>query len=122
MFHGGPTHSGAFASPELRAGTPQVALVVQEGGGSRTVVVDMKDAAGGSISWSASEGVSWINLVDGSGKTPDTLRFTINLSGLTIGTHSGSIAINSSFGKPSIAVTVRVVNDVSTVYLPSVER
>jgi hypothetical protein len=122
MFRGTPTHTGVFIPPALRASTAELVLFVESGAGDRILPVELKDAAEGAIDWTASKDKDWISLSDTSGKTPDTINVTIDPSGLALGSHSGSISFDSSFGKPTIDVTVRVVDEIFTVYLPSTRR
>jgi hypothetical protein len=122
MFRGSPAHTGVYNPPALRASTAELSLLVEQGASARTLRVELKDVAEGAIDWTASKDQSWISLSDASGTTPDTLNVTINPSNLALGVHTGSIAFDSSFGQPEIDVTVRVVDEVFTVYLPTTRR
>jgi hypothetical protein len=122
MFHGNPQHTGVFSSPALRASTASVALLTEQGGSSRTFRVDISDASGGAINWTASKNQSWITLSATSGTTPGGLNVTINPSGKNIGTYTGVLSLDSSFGSPDIDVTLIVADEVTSVYLPLTYR
>jgi hypothetical protein len=122
MFHGGPTHTGVAITPALRPSATGISQIVQQGASARTVHISIADAADGAINWTATDNQSWISLGDSNGTTPVTLDVTINPSALALGTHTGKISLNSSFGDPEIDVTVRVVDEVFTVYMPLAQR
>jgi hypothetical protein len=123
MFRGkDPTQIGIYFQPALRASATAISQIVKQGAQARTLHIAMTDAADGAIDWTATDDQSWISLSDTSGTTPATLDVTINPSALSLGTHTGKITFNSSLGKPEIDVTVRVVDEVFTVYLPNTQR
>ena len=122
MFHGGPTHTGLAITPALRSSAAGISQIVKQGASARTVHISIADAADGAINWTATDNQSWISLGDSNCTTPVTLDVTINPSALALGTHTGKITLNSSFGDPEIDVTVRVVDEVFTVYLPMSQR
>jgi hypothetical protein len=123
MFRGSdPRHTGIFAIPELRPSASGAALMVEPGGSARTFTLDLSDAAGGAIDWSATKNQSWISLSNTSGTTPDTLKITIDPSGKNLGTYTGAVSFSSSFGSPKIDVTLFVVDKVYDVYLPTLQR
>jgi hypothetical protein len=122
MFRGNPAHTGVYSPPALRPSATGISQIVEEGSSARTFHIGIKDAADGALDWTATDNQSWISLGDTSGTTPTTLDVTINPSALALGTHTGKITLNSSFGDPEINVTVRVVDEVFTVYLPLTQR
>jgi hypothetical protein len=122
MFRANANHTGVLSVPALRTSATAISQIVEQGASARTMHISVVDAAGGAIDWTATDNQSWISLGDTSGTTPSTLDVTINPSALALGTHTGSITFNSSFGQPDIDVTVRVVDEVFTVYLPMTQR
>jgi hypothetical protein len=122
MFHANPAHTGLYNPPALRASTAEIVVLVEPGASARTIRIELKDTAEGAIDWTASKNQSWISLSDTSGTTPDALNVTIDPSGKGLGTYTGSVSLSSSFGSPEIDITLRVVDEVSTIYLPSTRR
>jgi hypothetical protein len=122
MFRGNPEHTGVYTSPALRANTANLTLLTEEGSSSRTFRVDISDAAGGAINWTASKNQPWITLSATNGTTPSGLNVTINPSGKDIGTYTGALSLSSSFGAPKIDVTLIVADEVTSVYLPLAQR
>jgi hypothetical protein len=122
MFRGNPAHTGVLSVPALRSSATGISQIVEQGASARTVHISITDATNGALDWTATDNQSWISLGDTSGTTPATLDVTINPSALALGTHTGKVTLNSSFGDPEINVTVRVVDEVFTVYLPMSRR
>jgi hypothetical protein len=122
-FRGNPAHTGVYIPPALRTSTAEIVLLVESGASTQTVPIEVKDVSDGVINWTATKDQSWISLSDSSGKTPDTIDVTIDPSGKPVGSAStGSITFDSSFGKPAIDVTLRVVDEVFAIYLPVTRR
>lgn len=122
MFRGNPQHTGVYTAPALRANSTSMALLTEEGGPSRTFRVNISDAAGGAINWTASKNQPWITLSATNGTTPDGLNVTINPSGKDLGTYTGVLSLNSSFGAPEIDIILIVADEVTSVYLPLAQR
>jgi hypothetical protein len=68
---------------------------------------------GGTLAWTASASVNWIQLSAASGNAPATLSVTANVAGLAPGTYNGTVTVTSSGSQNSpvqLAVSLTVVS------------
>lgn len=83
----------------------------------------------GTLPWTASSSVSWLNLSATSGMAPTTIQVSVDTAALAVGVHTGQIQISSASaqGSPAIVPISLVVEANSTgnthhIYLPAVVR
>lgn len=104
-----PTLTVAPASIQFAASTTGVAPSPQS--------IQITNAGGGTLSWTATASASWLSVSAASGTAPSTLTVSVAPAGLTAGTYSGTIQIAASgaTGSPaSVAVTLVVQGTVTT--------
>jgi hypothetical protein len=65
-------------------------------------------------SWTASTATPWLQLLTPSGTTPGDLRFTVQTTGLAVGTHSGAITLGTS-GFPQWQIPVTLVLETANI-------
>ena len=85
-----------------------------------TVII--RNIGGGTLNWTASTQTPWIDLDTSSGSTMTYGYVNFNVTGDTLGTRNGQIAIQSNGGDKTITVIAVVVNRVEKVFLPVLSR
>jgi hypothetical protein len=78
---------------------------------TRTWDFDVRNCGSGTLTWSVSDDKNWISVYPTSGSTTterDTATVTISTSGLSPGTYTGQITINSNGGEKTGTITVVV--------------
>ena len=73
-------------------------------------------AGGASTSWAASSNTSWINASASSSLTPGTLTITVNPSGMSQGTYTGTVSVSAP-GASNSPVTIPVTLAIKTAIL-----
>jgi hypothetical protein len=106
-----------FATPGLRLPTTQLTFLI-EPNQTRSASISIVDAAGGNLSWTASDNQGWIQLSPASGGTPGTLTITANSTGKSVGTYNGTVTLAASTGNKTISVRMIVANTVYDVFTP----
>lgn len=92
-------------------------LVFNAGLGSAPVSQTLNISAGGaSTSWAASSNTSWINVSTSSSLTPGTLRITVNPSGMSQGTYTGTVTVSAP-GASNSPATIPVTLAIKTAVL-----
>jgi uncharacterized protein (TIGR03437 family) len=120
------TASGASDSPvsitvtlSVAAGAASLAIAPRAltfnytiGGAAPTAQgVSITNAGGGTLSWAASAGPSWVGLSPVSGTAPATLSVSVNPAAMAAGTHTASVQITAAgaTGSPaSVGITLVV--------------
>ncbi len=72
----------------------------------------IQNGGGGTLSWTISESLNWIDVTPINGSTTtetDNIQVTANRSVLASGTHTGKITVNSNGGNIDITVNIEVV-------------
>ncbi len=98
--------------PALAVTPPTLSFSATQGGAqpaAKTFAVS--NTGGGSMNWTASEGVSWLSLSPGSGTNAGTVTVTPSITGLTAGTYTTDVTIAApgAGGTPkTVAVTLTV--------------
>lgn len=80
--------------------------------------VFITNVGGGTLNWTASSNVAWIELSQASGTAPDTLDLTVKTDGLEPGTYDGAITIAASGANDSpqqVSVSLAVLGPVLSV-------
>jgi len=101
------------AGPASLAAAPQSLSFNYTVGGAAPVAqnVSITNAGGGTLSWAASPGASWVALSPASGTAPATLSVSVNPATLAAGTYTSSVQIvapGASGSPASLAVTLTV--------------
>jgi len=111
VVYQGPPAGGTFA---IRLSQSELVFTFEVGGrlpDSQTVVVT--NAGAGTLVWTASTNVPWINISPTSGATPATVSVTVRPGDLLPGTHTGSITFSSP------GVTAQVIQVVLRITPPT---
>lgn len=119
-FRRSANNNAILIAPGLRTSS-DVTFIVQTGR-SRTVTLEVKDLAGGAISWSASDDQSWLTTSPSAGSTPGTVSIIANASGKSPGTYTGTVTLSSAVNTVNINVQMVVANNVSDVFVPMSRR
>jgi uncharacterized protein (TIGR03437 family) len=93
--------------------TPQTLTFSYAAGGATPVAqsFSITNAGGGTLSWAASSGASWLSLSPASGTAPASLTVSVNPATLAAGTYTGSVqvtALGASGSPASVGVTLVV--------------
>ncbi len=72
---------------------PSLALAARQGSPNPSAVTLTISSAGGPIIWGVAVDSPWLSLTDTYGTTPSTLRISVNVGGLGVGTYAGKITI-----------------------------
>jgi len=105
---------------------PSISLSAGQAGFSYTLggsapasqTVNITNAGGGTLTWSASSGSSWLTVSPNSGVGAGTLTLAINPAGLTAQTYNGAITVTAS-GATNSPQTISVVLTVNAAPQPS---
>ena len=99
-------------SISLSAGTSQTAFSYTLGGSTpASQTVNIMNAGGGTLTWSATSGSSWLTVSPSSGVGAGTLMLGINPAGLTAQTYNGAITVTA----PGAANSPRTISVILTV-------
>jgi hypothetical protein len=66
------------------------------GGAPANQTLDISNLGIGTVDWTASEGASWLTISPTNGATPSTLTAAVDISGLSVGSYTGTITISSA--------------------------
>lgn len=69
----------------------------------------VNNSGSGTLNWSATGNQSWMSVAPSSGTNTGTVNVTISKSGLSAGTYSGTVTINSNGGTGTISVNAKVL-------------
>ena len=90
------------ANPEHNFGTVQP-------GQTETWQFDVTNCGGaGTVTWTVSGDQAWITVSPTSGTDAGTVTVTINTTGLSLGTHTGTVTVESNHGTETGTITVDV--------------
>jgi hypothetical protein len=109
-------------SPPVIAVEPQLLEFVAIQGGSNpdAKMLQIINAGGGTLNWSAVADVSWVKLSQDRGTAPSTITVAVNISGLTVATHSGRITITAP-GATNSPFIVAVILTIQPSQLPRIQ-
>jgi uncharacterized protein (TIGR03437 family) len=106
--------------PAISLSSTQVRFSYALGGASpATQTVTVTNSGGGTLTWSAVSGASWLTVSPASGTGAETLTIGINTSGLSPQTYSGSITVTAA-GASNSSRTIGVTLTVSAAAAPPV--
>ncbi len=114
--------------PTLAVAQNTVYLLAQQGQATASGSFSLANASPeGSFSWSATNITpAWLSVIPATGTataTPSTVVVRATLSGLGLGTHTGSFTVNAgSAGSKTIQVQLKIVTSLKRTYLPTVRR
>ena len=87
---------------------------------STSEAFNISNSGTGTLSWSVSESVSWITSVSpSSGTNSGNVTVQISRSGMSPGTHNGTISVASNGGNQSVSVSMTVPAETEIVSTPS---
>ena len=102
----------AAPAPSLSLSTNKATFSFTLGGSTpATQTVNVSNAGGGTLSWSASSNSPWLTVSPASGSGAGTLTLGINTAGLSAQTYNGAVSVTASGAAnspQSIAVTLTV--------------
>lgn len=110
--------------PALQVAPTNLSFSAPQGGASPAAqTLSISNGGGGTLSWSASESLTWLNLSSTSGTAPASVSVTANTSGLSAGTYTDTITLSASgaSGSPqtiSVTVTVNLPTSTADAYEP----
>ena len=111
-----PTGSGPAESPRGNSLVfiPDVlTFTVEEGGTTPSQTTDLDTSDSSVASYTITDDVAWLTVTPTSGSTLDTLIVSINASGLSLGTYTGTItATAGGYADDTIEVTLTVTNGI----------
>jgi hypothetical protein len=116
------------APPSLVVSSNKVYLLAQQGQATASSSFSIANGTQeGSFGWSATNvSPAWLTLIPASGtatSTPTAIVARANLSGLGLGTHTGSFTINAgAVGSRTIQVELKLVASLKRTYLPLMRR
>ncbi|MCB0111769.1 MAG: BACON domain-containing protein, partial [Caldilineaceae bacterium] len=126
---GGPPISYTPPPPTLELSVTLLGLLAEVSGNSPTdETFSIRNSGSGTLSWTATESISWLSLLPTSGTAPSTVIVAVDSSGLPEGDYIGDILISAGGQSKVLTVALRVVStDTSTadeywLYLPFVTR
>jgi len=96
-------------NPTLQVSPPSLIFNMTQGGSNPTTLpLNVTNGGTGSLTWSASESLAWLSLSSSSGTAPSTVNVSIDGTGLSAGTYTGTITISSNGGNKTVNVTLNV--------------
>jgi|GEM_PF-4120605 len=125
--------SGASNSPQYVPVTLQVSSVnpslyvfptsLDFGTSQTSLSLTIQNIGGGTLSWSASESLTWLSLSKSSGSLgagqQETISVSVSRSGLSPGTYSGTISFTSNGGNQNVSVSMTVSSLPSISFTPN---
>jgi uncharacterized protein (TIGR03437 family) len=110
-----------LTSTNLTVTPASLAFTAATGGAAAAQTLSVSSALG-SIAFSAAASVTsgsgWLAVSPNSGNTSSTLSVTVNLSGLSPGSYTGNITVNSGVGTLNVPVTLTVTQQVNLAVTP----
>ncbi|MFQ5511088.1 MAG: hypothetical protein ACE5EO_04500 [Candidatus Krumholzibacteriia bacterium] len=79
-------------------------------GGTNSLPVDVTNTGGGELQWSVTSDRAWLTASPASGTNDGQVTASVDRTGLSDGTYSGTLTIASNGGGGTVAVTLTVAN------------
>jgi len=99
----------AISSPVIAVEPQRLEFVAIQGGHNPDAkMLQVTNAGGGTLNWSAVADVPWVNLSQDRGTAPSTVTVAVEISRLPVATHSGRITITAP-GATNIPFIVAVI-------------
>ena len=93
-------------NPAIGASPTSLSFTAQQGGGNPIAqTLNISNAGGGTLSWSASDSAAWLTLSPASGTGNGAVTLTATTGTLTAGSHSGTVTLSAT-GATSVTVPV----------------
>ena len=105
-------------TPVLLVDPTSLSFSATEGGSNPSgKTFEVTNGGGGTLNWSASDNAGWLSVNPSSGTAPSTVTVSINISGLSAGTYTGTVTVIAAgaSGSPktvSVALEVKISSDV----------
>lgn len=117
IFIGSPLPSNM--PPALSVSTAALNFAASLGSAttSSTQAVNISNAGGGSLSWTATKAADWLNVAPLSGTAPSALSVSVNPSGLPAGSYTDNITVTGASESKTIAVTLNINASSSAVFV-----
>ena len=107
------TTTTILPQPELYYSPSNFSFSAQQGGPApSSKALSIRNDGDGTLNWSLTENVSWLELSSKSGSTTDAIDIvtvSVDPEGLSVGTHSATISISSNGGSGYIPVSFTIV-------------
>jgi hypothetical protein len=104
-----PSAPVVSANPAIGASPISLSFTVQQGGGNPTAqTLTIRNAGGGTLSWSASDSTTWLSLSSASGIGTGTVMVSVATGTLTAGSYSGTVMLSAT-GASSVIVPVTFI-------------
>ena len=101
-----PSAPVVSANPVIGTSPTSLSFMAQQGGGNPTAqTLTIRNAGGGTLSWSASDSTPWLSISSASGTGPGTVTVSVTTGALTAGSYSGTVILNAT-GASSVIVPV----------------
>jgi hypothetical protein len=97
--------------PALAVSPASLAFAATVGGSAPAKTLDVTNAGGGTLSFSASDDASWLSVAPASGTAPQAVTVSATAAGLTAGTYNATVTVTAAgaSGSPkSVPVTFTV--------------
>ena len=108
--------TGAAQPPALAVAPASLAFSGTAGGSNPAAkTLDVSNAGGGSLSWTATDDAPWLSVSPASGSGAGTLTVTPSISGLSAGTYTANVTVTAS----GVAGSPKVIPVTFTVAPPS---
>jgi hypothetical protein len=98
--------------PELSVNPSSLAFASINGSNPPLQVLSIDNIGAGTLNWTATSDMPWIQMNKNTGSAPDSINVTVDPASLSEGTHSGNITIDAgnALGSPlDIPVTLEVI-------------
>ncbi|MBI5366214.1 MAG: S8 family serine peptidase [Planctomycetes bacterium] len=99
--------TSAAGGPVLAASPLSVAVSAVAGTAPAAVPLSIQNGGSGTLSWSASEGASWLSLTSSSGVNAGTVNLVFNTAGLVAGLYTTSVTLTAA-GAANSPLTIPV--------------
>lgn len=102
----------AMVQPALRVSPASLSFTAQVGGSNPlSQSINVTEANGSALNWTASDSQSWLGVSAASGTAPATVAVSVNIASLAVGTYNGAVTITGAgaTGSPqTVNVTLTV--------------
>ena len=102
------------AAPNITLNPSSLTYAATEGAANPANQTVSLTTTGGTLSWTASDNVSWLAVSPASGSNSNTLTASVNTTGLATGTHTGTITVSAAGVSSKTVVVTLTVNAPAT--------
>ena len=119
-----------FVAPAMTLSTSAVTRLAEPTDAPQTITLTVDGTTSDAFTWTASlepTGASWIRIAPSSGADGQSLGVTLTPKGLPLGTYHVNLRVSTNTpgignGSQTASVTLRVVAEVHSVFLPAVQK